>query len=52
MKFLINKNDAHRKPVDRAEVEAEVVREVHNCLWIRLSNGDTIRRKKNRDLAK
>jgi len=35
----------------RKIVEAEVVRETNKCVWVKLNNGDVIKRKKERDIV-
>jgi len=41
-----------KENVGRKSVEAELLKEKPTCVWVRLPDGNVIRRKKNRDIVK
>ena len=51
IKVKVNSNDAHRFPLGRQEVDAIVMRETPTAIWVKLPDGNIVKRKKNRDLV-
>jgi hypothetical protein len=48
VKVFINDSKDHKKP--RQVVEAELIKETHSSVTVKLPDGNIIKRKKNRDI--